>query len=711
MDKNFIDKVHNIVMSNITDEKFGVSELASLIGLSTSQTLKKVKAKTGKSVNQYIRELRLKEAATLIKETDLTIAEIAYKVGFGSQSYFNKTFRRRYGITPGEYKTHNKEAIENIIDQAPKQKGSKSQKIILFSILILAMLIIGYLIIDKSQYQKINDRPPSIAILPFKNISNDTENQYLADGIWDDLLNHLSTIKGLIVISRQSTERYRESKKSMPAIGKELGVGYIVESSIQKFENKLRIITQLIDVKSDKHLWSHEYDYELKDVFKIQCETAKRITQKLNVILTDKEEKVLEKHPTENMEAYHLFLKGRLKNNSRKKEDLELNIKLNKEAVVLDPEFADAYAEIGNSYLLMGVYDYLNLYEALNKGNFYSNKALKINPNCFRACSVKARLLQHKDWAKSKEFHELAITSNPNDAAAHLQFGRYYLFCPNPDVTKFLHYLTIAQRLDPFSKVVGGNFLNALIVNNKIKETEKYFNKMKFLWSKEDNLRTESLIKAYKNKDWKEAIRFFEMEIEKDPNNSYLYNQLGHAYDEILNDNINFLKYAKIAYELDSTNSSNVSLYHSALVESKNFATAKKLMQSQNFKSLHNEKQQLNYLWYYYYHQENYEKAQEVLKDSLMEDNIFYKVITYAQLGDREKVDDIFKDILNINSKVFVYAILKERDSMYHYLGKLIEPGRIRRHKSRREFDPYRKEERFKAFLKKNYLPITHWNE
>jgi TolB-like protein/AraC-like DNA-binding protein/Tfp pilus assembly protein PilF len=718
MDKDFIDKVHHIVMSNIADENFGVSELASLLGLSTSQTLKKVKTLTSKSVNQYIRELRLEKATKLIKETDFTIAEIAYKVGFSSQSYFNKVFRKQYGITPGEYKTQSIETVENKIDITQKPKRSKFQKIVFISILIIVILIIGYVIIDKSPYQKINNQQSSIAVLPFKNISNETENKYLADGMWDDLLNHLSVIKGLDVRSRQSLERYRKSEKSMPAIGKELGAAYILESSIQIFSDTIRIITQLIDSKRDKHLWSHEYDYELKDIFKIQCEMSKLISDELNVILTSEEKEVIERIPTDNLEAYHLFLKGRLINNSRKLEDLKLNIKLNKQAIVLDSNFADAYAEVANSYLLMGTYGYISPKEAINKGNSYSEKALKINPDCFRAYAVKARILWRGDWDKAKKYHEKAITLNPNDAVAHLQYGRYFLFCPNPDFKKFLHYLTIAQRLDPFSRVVGGNFFNALLKNDKIEEADEYLNKMGFLWSKEAVLIRQSQIEAYKNKDWTEAIWFFENEIEKDPNNSFLYKQLGHAYDEILNDDSNFIKYSKKAYKLDSASSTNARVYFNALTEGNKFKDAKILLQSQNFKSVRSEIQQLGHLWSYYYFQENYYKSQEVLqevlKDSLQVNYFYYyKAFTYAQLGDRKTIDSLFNmdDGWTSSTKAFIYAILEERDSMYYYMEKMHNADGIRGPNSRREFDPYRKEERFKALLKKNYLPLTHWNE
>jgi len=424
MGKDFIDKVHDIVINNITNENFGVVKLASLIGLSTSQTLKKVRAITGKSVNQYIRELRLTEAAHLIKETDLAIAEIAFKVGFGSQSYFNKSFRKYYGITPGNFKIQNKEVTEDKTEIVPIQKHSRFQKKILYSILIVVTVLIGYVIIDKLLVKKTNDQPPSIAILPFKNINLDKENEYLADGMWDELLNHLSSLKGLDVRSRQSLEVYRGSNKSIIKIGKELNAAYILESSIQKFENKLRIITQLIDAENDKHLWSHEYEYELKDVFKIQCEMAKLITQQLNVVLTDEEVNILEKYPTENMEAYQLFLKGRLKIESREREDLESGIKLFEQAIILDSNYAEAYAELAKSYFYLGRGPEI---DGVNKAKEYIVKALNIDPNTARAFSVRGNISDFEhNWEKSKENYEMAIALNPNDAQIQNLYATYF---------------------------------------------------------------------------------------------------------------------------------------------------------------------------------------------------------------------------------------------------------------------------------------------
>ncbi len=211
-------------------------------------------------------------------------------------------------------------------------------------------------------------------------------------------------------------------------------------------------------------------------------------------------------------------------------------------------------------------------------------------------------------------------------------------------------------------------------------------------------------------KDWTEAIYVFENEIKEKPDESFLYRELGYAYDEILNDDDSWVTYSKIAYQMDSTNRINANAYYNSLIENGNFREAINFLQSENYKALLSEKKELESLFYYNYHQENYKKAEELLKNKLFSEAYFEKLITLAQLGKIKEVEQFFEDQESSNTdKAFIYAILKERDSMYHYLEqKDIEFKFVN---SRREFDPYRKDERYKNFLKRNYLPITHWNE
>ena len=162
MNQEFIDQVSSIVLKNISDENFGVRELSSLLGLSPSQTLRKIKAVTDKSVSQYIREIRLEKAAKLLEETSQSIAEVSCQVGFSSASYFNKSFRKYYNVTPGEYKTRS-------INLVKKKKGSSKIKVF-FTIFLVLLLVIIYLGTN-TFISKNTPLTNSIAVLPFKDFS------------------------------------------------------------------------------------------------------------------------------------------------------------------------------------------------------------------------------------------------------------------------------------------------------------------------------------------------------------------------------------------------------------------------------------------------------------------------------------------------------------------------------------------------------------
>ena len=462
----------------------------------------------------------------------------------------------------------------------------------------------------------------------------------------------------------------------------------------------------------------------MNNPFKVQQDVSQKIVAKLKLELTPEEEKTLEKFPTENMEAYELFTKGRLLNNTRNNEDLESSIELFEQAIFLDPNFAEAYAEMANSYFNIG-------FKGITKAKEYIEKALKIDPNCALAYSAMARIakFEHK-WGESKENIEKAIALNPNDAWIQSQYADYFAKIPIPDQKKRLYHLRIAQRIVPIDRAIAVHFIEALIYNEKFKEAEENLNKLGFLLTlyQKDNL--EILLEVFKTKNWTAEITYWEREIEKYPKHTkYLYYKLAKAYKGILYDDVNYLKYAKKSFELDSTRYLSGDLYYNALLCGKRFKEAKKLSQSKNFRALYKINAELvNNLWAFYYHQENYKKAAQVLNDSLARkpqsgyeilNTPYTKILTYAQLGERKKVDSILNDYYELNrtkywlniDKAIVFAIMKEKDSMYHYLEKLRPIKDFHQANSRFEFDPYRKEERFKALLKKHYLPITHWNE
>jgi len=717
MSISFIEEVRSIVISNIDNENFGVSELATTLNLSSSQTLRKIKAATGKSVNQYIRELRLEKAAKLLKNTEFTAAEIAYQVGFNSDSYFNKTFSKYYGISPGEYKSReiSLEELDDQRRQAGAQNFSKTKKLI-YAAAVLLIAAIGYFLITNFFSNK-NQTPNSIAVLPFKNLSPE-DNQWFSDGVSDNILHSLAQLNELSVISFTSSSTYRNTDKQIPQIAKELGVHYILEGSVTLYEGELKIIVQLIDA-NDNHIWSKEYDENFTDIITIQKKVAQEVIKNLEFTISPKEKEVLAKYPTENMEAYNFYLKGKLIDNSRRSnEDLFRNIELNKQAIALDVNFAEAYAEVANSYWQLSRwrgFDVIDMVEVIDFAHKYADSALKLNPNIFRAWSVKAALSQYNNWDKADEYYKKALALNPNDALTHIEYAFYFQLRPNPDIKKYLEHLTISQQLDPISWLQAGGYLRALIFNNKLKEAEAFLEKNKFQL-RDDQVRFHNYrIIAYKNKDWTKVVPYLQTQLEKYPDSSLYYSELAYASYAILNDNNAAVSYIEKAYAIDSSDIFNAVPYINMLIEDKKFEEANKFMMSENYKTVVPKPFQLQVLWYYHYLKGDFKETLEVSKDTLLTNDYFIQALTYAKLGDRQKVDSI-----NIRhpygtgelqkwraNRAILHAVLKDRDSMYYYLENAKFDDLTLYINSRSEFDPYRNEERYKAFLRMNYLPVS----
>ena len=604
------------------------------------------------------------------------------------------------------------EGIEKTLQVSENELVAEAtnKRLNLFIIVSLSIAVIVMGIKLSNVFSSDHDKRFGIAVLPFKDLSP-TDTQWFSDGVMDEVLKHFSSMKNLRVISRTSSDTYNGTDKKASEIAKELDVDYVLEGSVTLINNKVKIITQLISA-NDECVWSKEYDDNFDDIFMIQQNVSKEVLQELKITLSDKEKKIIERIHTENVVAYHLVLKGRslLKNHTQK--ELEKSIELYEQAIALDSNYALAYAEIAQSYFhLKNKGHHFN--NSLDSAKTYVEKALSMDPNTFRAYAVRARIFDYyQQWDKCNENFEKAIALNPNDAKVHAQYSIYFRAI-NDDYNARVQ-LEIAQRLDPLNTSLGLFLFDAYIADREIEKVEEYFDQWGFIYLKEDQVKCKELIKVFKNKDWSESVPFFEEELKKEPNNAILNRYLAQAYNGILNDNINFLKYSKKAYQLDSASSTNLRVYYDALLENNKSRVAKSLLQSQHVKSILNEHNQKKYLWYYFYHQKEYEKAKEILEDSLLMHRRFDHGLTYAQLENRKKVDSILslkRAYLPNRHKAFFYAVLKEKDSMYYYLEKIDNPNLIKIPNSRREFDPYRKEERFKAVLRKNYFPLTHLNE
>src|SRR5438132_1723225 len=280
----------------------------------------------------------------------------------------------------------------------------------------------GFFLLPRAVARKIDK---SIAVLPFENLSNDTENAYFADGVQDDVLTNLSKIGDLKVISRTSVMQYRGKTANVREIGKQLGVSNILEGSVRRSGNKVRVNVQLIDANSDEHIWASDYDRDVTDVFAIQTDLAEKITDALQAKLSSAEKSRIERKPTENGEAYLAFVQAHnLQNEFEDLEKLKQSEQLYARAIELDPMFALAIARYSQLESWI-VHTFERTPERREKARTLAERALQLQPDLAEAHLAMGLSLYYGDnefEAALKEF-EIAQRGLPNEAECYLALG------------------------------------------------------------------------------------------------------------------------------------------------------------------------------------------------------------------------------------------------------------------------------------------------
>jgi TolB-like protein/Flp pilus assembly protein TadD len=235
----------------------------------------------------------------------------------------------------------------------------------------------------------------SIAVLPFTNMSADAENEFFTDGISEEIINALTKIRALDVASRTSAFAFKGNKEDISAIGRKLKVHTVLEGSVRKAGNRLRISTQLVDVATSFQLWSERYDREMQDVFAIQDEIATSIVNALKVVLTEKEEKAIKKVPTQSVRAYEYYLRGRQLFHQRRPETLDAAEDLSRRAIALDPDYALAYAGLADCSCFR-FFEHAGGDEALAQAESASRRALKLDPELAEAHASRGLALTYQ---------------------------------------------------------------------------------------------------------------------------------------------------------------------------------------------------------------------------------------------------------------------------------------------------------------------------
>lgn len=476
MENEFISRITAIIEEHIANERFGVSELAREIGMSRSNLLRKIKKLTNLSVSQFIRQVRLRSAMERLKEHSGNVSEVSYQVGFSSTSYFIKCFREHYGYPPGEVGKHEESGSEA---ESPTGLSPGRRRIVIlagaFGLLILITLVIIFVRPDEAIPA---DLEKSIAVLPFKNDSNDSTNIYIINGLMESLLDNLQKIEDLRVISRTSVEKYRHNPLTIPEIARELNASYLVEGSGQKIGNQILLNIQLIEASTDKHLWAERYKRDATDIFELQLEVATSIAEAIEAIITPEEAARIEKVPTTNVEAYDHFLKGLEYFQSGTREGLTEAIPQFEKAIELDPDFALAHADMAISYALLDMFQVEKKYS--EEIAFYADRALLLDPMLPQSLIAKAtyhNLREEHDLALP--YLEKALEYHPNSSLVINILSDYYTRFV-PDTEKYLEYALMGIELDIAShdsteaSYIYLHLSNALMQSGFVNEAEKY---------------------------------------------------------------------------------------------------------------------------------------------------------------------------------------------------------------------------------------------
>lgn len=489
LDEAFIEKLTGIILDNLDNERFGVEELSHQMGMSHTTLHRKLRHCIHKSVSQFIREVRLQKAHEMLVQNLGNVSEISYKVGFGSPTYFNKCFHEYYGYPPGEVKKI-ESGIKNQNDNKPDllhlsklmplkdstMIGSKRERnyrnLLAVSLAIVAgPLLIWFLYSAFFKSKEISagtgsaENHKSIAVLPFKNLSADADNEYFADGVTIDIRDHLSRIKGLRVISATTSDHFRGSTLTIPEIAKKLGVDYVLEGSAQKDNNRTRVSVKLVDARRDRNMLSETFDRDLSDIFSVQSEIAQIVAAKLEAALSAEEIEQIEKIPTQSTEAHIFYLKGRYFWNLRTKEGLLRSVEYFERSIAADPVYAVAYAGLADAYYTLAHNDGIPAADGFRKAKEIALKALELDPGLAEAHAIVGGVYAWGEWRweKAREEYLRTIELNPNYSTAYFYYAELLELLGENEEARL--QLNNALELDPLSRAI--NYNNMLFYYNQ----------------------------------------------------------------------------------------------------------------------------------------------------------------------------------------------------------------------------------------------------
>ncbi|GEM_PF-1567022 len=484
MQEGFIKKVDEVIERNIENENFGVSELASKLGMSRSSLHRKIKTKTKLTASQYLSQFRLKYAFEILKQTELTVSEVAFNVGFSSPSYFVKCFHDFYGYSPGEVskKLENGDYDSNTSDE---RYIKKRKKIVLLSAAILLTVLIVLLIIINPFSPKIESY--KLAILPFTYHSTDEEIRII-NGIRVELFTKLRGIEKLELLSKLTSDTYFEVDKKASEIGKESKATHVLSGEGMNENGKYILRLYLTDTKKDKDIWQESYPLDL-DYQEIVAKISTQILEELDVEITQEEKLKFKLPKTNNPYALQYFNMG-----VSTLEMLGLNAKCSgpeyikafdnfRNAIKEDSTFADAYVKLAHFYINRS--SNKEKQKDRDTTKFLLDKALYHNPKLPSAHDYYSIYLYHmgKPEEAEKEFKKYIELSREEGMEKYEEYMKYFWYYRRlGEKCKAIEsYLNYIKFLPEGELIRGGSvydFMNFLSNNGFPQVAQKYLNEL-----------------------------------------------------------------------------------------------------------------------------------------------------------------------------------------------------------------------------------------
>lgn len=487
-DNLLVEKLNRLIDDNLDNPAFTVDSICQEIGISRSQLHRNVKEQTGLSISLYIRKRRLLKARHLLQTTELRISEIGDVVGINNPQNFSTYFIEEFKVSPTEFRKLDfllagvnqplptpetapvgpaQPTSEKPVD-APKTRSRFLPGRRWISFGIMSLLLIG-----AGLYGWLENRPArppvqpvinSLAVLPFTNLGDD-ESGSACEEIMDEVHTSVSLIKNLKVISRSSSDQYKDTKKSIWQIGDELQVANILKGRVLKTGNQLQVKVEIIGTQNNRRVWTQTYSAAFKDIFALTNQIVEEVARQLKLTISTSTTEKLAQARTRSIEAYNFFLQGRQLMVTRTKANVLESITRFNQALALDSTFAEAHALKAEAYLILLDLGYTDAKKAYQLTERSALTAIRFDPTNSTAYAVLGNLYHDTyQWQAAENSFRIALQHNPNDAQANYWYSLLLRSLGRLD--EAIRYSTEAVSLDPLYPVImAGHTVNCIYGN------------------------------------------------------------------------------------------------------------------------------------------------------------------------------------------------------------------------------------------------------